>query len=63
MCSRGDNPVDYPDPVSDDSIRAMAQAIANEQLPPWPVVEQAELYLLRLSMKGWVLVRVEDIAK
>ena len=60
MCSRGDNPVDYPDPVSDASIRAMAEAMTENRAPEWPVIEQAELFLLRLSMRGWLLVRVDE---
>jgi hypothetical protein len=58
MCGKGDAPpYESLDPIP---VKALAQAMSREETPPWPVIEQAEVYLLRLAVRGWQLVNVDE---
>ena len=68
MCRPDDSPpYDVPEcfvPCEDllgpSQVRALAVAMSGSEAPEWPIIEHAELFLLRLAVRGWVLVNVDE---
>jgi len=72
MCSANDHPPYHPltesprvlprkpAPPTIDSVAALAVAMSGEIVPNVYIIEQAEMALLRLAIRGWVLVNLDE---
>ena len=65
MCSATDHPPYDPpkrrvSPPTIGAVAALAVAMSGEIVPNVYIIEQAEMALLRLAIRGWVLVNTDE---